>query len=95
MLERSWIDKPGPASPYWHPFMKTLLLALTGLIALAPLTPLSVQAADAASDKKIDAVLDRYTEAMGGRAAIEKVTSRIMKASFEGQIGRASCRERV
>jgi len=65
--------------------MKTLLLALTGLVALAPLTRLSGLAADAApADKQIDAVLDRYTEAMGGRAAIEKVTTRIMKASFEG-----------
>ena len=61
------------------------MFALTGLVALAPLMRLSGLAADAAAaDKQIDAVLDRYIEAMGGRAAIEKVTTRIIKASFEG-----------
>jgi hypothetical protein len=65
--------------------MKTTWLILTAVLALAPCAGGSARAAEAASgDKQIDTILTRYVEALGGRAALEKPTSRVLRASFEG-----------
>lgn len=65
--------------------MNSKQLALATLVALTPTIALSLQAAEPTdSDKKVETVLNQYVEAIGGRAAIEKQTSRMMKATFEG-----------
>ena len=56
-------------------------------------------AASAAEDIKPEAILDKYIEVTGGRAAYEKIKTEVATGTLEitsiGQIGRASCRERV
>jgi len=65
--------------------MKTMTLAFAAFLTLAPFASPIARAADPlAGDPQIDRVLERYAEAIGGRAAVEKLTSRIMKASLEG-----------
>jgi zinc protease len=79
------IDKADVSQPYRNPIMKTMSLALTTFLALAFFTDRPARAAESAGgEKPIDTILTQYLEALGGRAAIEKQTSRVMKASFEG-----------
>jgi len=65
--------------------MNNALLSLVSVLALTPLVTQAVRGAESGSrDPQVDTVLTRYIEATGGRAAIEKVSSRILKATFEG-----------
>lgn len=65
--------------------MKTISLALTTVLALALFPGRVTRAADSpGGDAQVDAILAKYIEATGGRAALEKHTSRVLKASFEG-----------
>jgi zinc protease len=60
-------------------------LALSAVVALVCFTDRTTRAAEpTGGERQVDAILTQYLEALGGRAAIEKQTSRIMKASFEG-----------
>lgn len=62
--------------------MKRSLLFTIGCITLS-LTLVSV--AKAAGDLTVDAVLAKYVDASGGKAALEKVTSRVVKIKIESE----------
>lgn len=65
--------------------MKTASLALAATVALWSLAYHRSHAAEAAAaTPSVDAVLAKYVDAVGGRAAIEKQTSRVIKAALEG-----------
>ncbi len=59
------------------------------LLAMAASVPAGAQAAQAAAPKPapalptVDQVLDKYVQALGGKASIEKLTSRVSKGTFE------------
>lgn len=63
--------------------MKTTLVRTAALVAALTLLPAFAGAADApATDTaKVDAVLAKYVEALGGKAAIEKITNSVGKAT--------------
>jgi outer membrane lipoprotein-sorting protein len=59
--------------------------ALFALLTCLTLTTPACLAADApGGGGSIDAILSRHVEAIGGRAAIEKITSRVLRGSFAG-----------
>ena len=58
-----------------------LSLMLAGIPAMAQ-APQSLEA-KAASLPSVDQLLDKYIQALGGKAAIEKLTSRVSKGTFE------------
>lgn len=59
-------------------------LASTCLIILvAGLIPVAAQTAPADSAPSVDEILDKYVQALGGKAALEKLTSRVAKGTFE------------
>ncbi len=59
------------------------------LLAVAPSAPARAQTPQAPAPKPaaavptVDQVLDKYVQALGGKAAIEKLTSRVSKGTFE------------
>jgi len=61
--------------------MKRLINAV--VIAMALATAAYAQAKPDASLPTVDQVLDKYVQALGGKAAIEKQTSRVGKGTFE------------
>lgn len=75
--------------------MKRTLSLLAAIVALAAAHPSAgVQALPTA-----DQVIDKYIEALGGRAAIEKLTSRVTKGSMEtpdgAQVGTVTISEKA
>jgi outer membrane lipoprotein-sorting protein len=64
--------------------LKWKLLVSTCLIILAGgLIPVAAQTASAESTPSVDEILDKYVQALGGKAALEKLTSRVAKGTFE------------
>lgn len=61
-----------------------LFSLVTGLAVVLGSTLTAGGAESGARDPKIDAVLTRFVEAIGGRAAVEKQTTRVLKGSLEG-----------
>lgn len=62
----------------WQLLIPTCLLVLVaGLIPVAP------QTAAPNSTPSVDQILDKYVQALGGKAALEKLTSRVAKGTFE------------
>ena len=60
------------------------LLAIRGLAADTSTS--KTKTSSAGSLPKIDAVLNRYVEALGGKAALQKVTSRVVKGEGESSM---------
>jgi zinc protease len=64
--------------------LKFKVLVPTCLIVLmAGLIPVAAQTAPQGSMPSVDEILDKYVEALGGKVALEKVTSRVAKGTFE------------
>ncbi|MGE3309929.1 MAG: hypothetical protein AB7O66_08160 [Limisphaerales bacterium] len=59
----------------------TLLASLAFLLALSPCP--WTEAADPVGSPSVQAILDRYVEASGGRAALEKLKTRVSKGKVE------------
>jgi outer membrane lipoprotein-sorting protein len=59
------------------------LLPICVIVLLAGFTAAGAQTAPQAALPSVDQVLDKYVKAMGGQAAIEKLTSRVSKGTFE------------
>ena len=59
------------------------LLPMCPLVLLAGLTAAMAQTAPQATLPSVDQVLDKYVKALGGKAAIEKLTSRVSKGTLE------------
>lgn len=62
--------------------MKLSRLFISGWMIAAAAVALGAQAADTPS---VDGILAKYVTAMGGKAAMEKVTSRVMKMKIESE----------
>jgi len=66
-----------------------LLFAAPAGAALAQEKPQTAKAPEAntakatAADPTVDQILDKYVQAIGGRQAVEKITSRVTKGTFE------------
>jgi outer membrane lipoprotein-sorting protein len=61
-------------------FVRTLICA--GLVA-AGIIPVAAQTVAPAAMPTVDEILDKYVQAMGGKDAIQKLTSRVAKGTFE------------
>ena len=67
-----------------HNILKPRTILPICLIALvAGLTPAVAQTTPQAALPSVDQILDKYVKAIGGKAAIEKLTSRVSKGTFE------------
>jgi len=75
-----------------RPFLSSLLLLLSLPLAAAPArnqaapssaVPPGTAPAASAAPPTVDAVLAHYVRALGGQAALQKLTSRLMKGAFE------------
>src|SRR5437870_13266315 len=60
----------------------SLLIAVTAFAQGTPRKP-AADAKPAAKLPTVDQVLDKYVQAIGGKAAVEKATTRVAKGSFE------------
>ncbi len=65
--------------------ISVVLLALAPALSFAQEKPAETKPAATAETRLplADEVLDKYVEALGGKAAFEKLTSRVMKGDFE------------
>ena len=59
------------------------LLPMCLIVLLAGLTPAVAQTTAQAALPSVDQILDKYVQAIGGKAAIEKLSSRVCKGTFE------------
>src|SRR5258707_15749863 len=78
----------GPNRTYLNDFVSAALRIMLGLKSPTPSSTTNATPAAAPIDteearKKADEVLAGYVTALGGRSALEKITSRIAKGSFE------------
>jgi len=62
---------------------KNSLILVSLLVFLAGVIPAGAQTAPQESLPSADQILDKYVSALGGKAAIEKLTSRVAKGTFE------------
>ena len=58
------------------------ILICTGLVAAA-IIPAVAQTAPQAAMPTVDEILDKYVQAIGGKDAVQKITSRVSKGTFE------------
>ncbi len=61
-------------------FVRTLICA--GLVA-AGIIPVAAQTAAPPAMPTVDQILDKYIQAIGGKDAVQKITSRVSKGTFE------------
>ncbi len=59
------------------------LLPMCLIVLVAGLTPAVAQTAPQAALPSVDQILDKYVKALGGKAALEKLSSEVCKGSFE------------
>lgn len=64
--------------PKWSVLIPTCLLVL-----VAGLVPVAAQTVAQTPPPSVDQILDKYVQAVGGKAAFEKLTSRVSKGTFE------------
>jgi hypothetical protein len=75
--------------PMMNIVIYALLLAVSAGAALAQEKPQQTIAPEAsaakatAAEPTVDQILDKYVQAIGGRQAVEKITSRVVKGTFE------------
>ena len=75
--------------PMMNIVIYALLLAASAGAALAQEKPQQAIAPEAsaakatAAEPTVDQILDKYVQAIGGRQAVEKITSRVVKGTFE------------
>jgi zinc protease len=62
----------------WRPLVSACLIVLAGGLIRA-----AAQTAPQNPTPSVDEILDKYVQALGGRAALEKLTSRVAKGTFE------------
>ena len=60
-----------------------LLIPTCLLVLVAGLIPGAAQTAPPNPPPSVDEILDKYVQALGGKAALEKLTSRVAKGTFE------------
>ena len=60
-----------------------LLIPTCLLVLVAGLLPVAAQTAAPNPTPSVDEILDKYVQALGGKAALEKLTSRVAKGTFE------------
>jgi hypothetical protein len=63
--------------------MITLLCVIATLSAFAQDAPQKPPAAKPEAMPSVDQILDKYVQALGGKAAIEKLTSTVITGTFE------------
>ena len=69
------------------PIVHSVILSLVLSIAAAGQAPQQPAEKPAAALPTVDQILDRYVEALGGKAAMEKLNTRVSKGSFEAAQG--------
>src|SRR6266508_2247239 len=83
---RAYVSSAGrERSPCMNRAISVVLLALAPALSFAQEKPAETKPAATAETRLplADEVLDKYVEALGGKAAVEKLTSRVMKGDFE------------
>jgi hypothetical protein len=64
-------------------FRKKILIHVSLFVFMAGVIPVGAQTAPQESLPSVDQILDKYVQALGGKAAVEKLTSRVSKGTFE------------
>jgi zinc protease len=64
-------------------FRKKILILVSLFVFMAGVIPVGAQTAPQESLPSVDQILDKYVQALGGTAAVEKLTSRVSKGTFE------------
>lgn len=64
-------------------FRKKILILVSLFVFMAGVIPVGAQTAPQESLPSVDQILDKYVQALGGTAAVEKLTSRVAKGTFE------------
>ena len=62
---------------------KNILILVSLFMFMAGVIPVGAQTAPQESLPSVDQILDKYVQALGGTAAVEKLTSRVSKGTFE------------
>jgi len=62
---------------------KNILILGSLFVFMAGVIPAGAQTAPQESLPSVDQIIDKYVDALGGKAAIEKLTSRVAKGTFE------------
>ncbi len=65
------------------PIIHSVILSVALGVAAAAQAPQPPEPKPAAALPTVDQVLDRYVEALGGKAAVEKLNSRVSKGTFD------------
>ncbi|HEX2713998.1 MAG TPA: hypothetical protein VHM88_17530 [Candidatus Acidoferrales bacterium] len=70
-----------------RPALLSLALTLVTSVRVAAQAPQTPPEKPAAALPSVDQVLDKYVQSLGGKAAIEKLSSRVSKGTFEASQG--------